>query len=104
MEADATLGARLCSPTSVAMVLGYWGRATAPAALAAEMFHPALDIYGLWPAAVRAAGARGVAGYLLRFPDSRGARWCLERRLPIIAFLRYASLAPRSPASATPTS
>ena len=91
MEADATLGARLCSPTSVAMVLGYWGRAAAPAALAAEMFHPALDIYGVWPAAVRAAGARGVAGYLLRFPDWRAARWCLERGIPIIASVRYAA-------------
>ena len=91
MEADATLGARLCSPTSVAMVLSYWGRAAAPAALAAEMFHPALDIYGVWPAAVRAASARGVAGYLLRFPDWRAARWCLERGIPIVASVRYAA-------------
>jgi len=89
MEAHATLGARICSPTSVAMVLGYWGRAVGPAALAAEIFHPALDIYGVWPAAVRAAAARGVAGYLLRFPDWAAARWCLERGIPIVASVRY---------------
>src|SRR5205809_425157 len=83
--ADAVLGARICSPTSVAMVLGYWGRATAPAALAAEILHPALDIYGVWPAAVRAAAARGVAGYLLRFPDWGAVRWCLARGIPIVA-------------------
>jgi hypothetical protein len=90
-EADATLGARICSPTCVAMVLGYWGRAAAPAAVAAEVFHPALDIYGVWPAAVRAAAARGVAGYLLRFPDWATARWCLERGIPIVASVRYAA-------------
>src|SRR5215813_9203486 len=37
MEADVTLGARICSPTSVAMVLGYWGRSAPPAAIAAEI-------------------------------------------------------------------
>ena len=91
MEADAALGARICSPTSVAMVLGYWGRAAAPAALAAEVLHPALDIYGVWPAAIRAAAARGVAGYLLRFPGWSAARWCLERGIPIVASVRYAA-------------
>jgi len=91
MEADAVLGARICSPTSVAMVLGYWGRAAAPVALAAEILHPALDIYGVWPAAVRAAAARGVAGYLLRFPDWGAVRWCLARGIPIVASIRYAA-------------
>jgi hypothetical protein len=89
MEADAALGARLCSPTSVAMVLGYWGRVASAAAVAAEVFHPGLDIYGVWPAAVRAAAARGVAGYLLRFPDWRAARWCVEHGIPVVASVRY---------------
>jgi hypothetical protein len=91
IEADAALGARICSPTSVAMVLGYWRRAVTPSALAAEVFHPALDIYGVWPAAIRAAAARGLAGYLLRFPDWATARWCLEHSIPIVASVRYAA-------------
>ncbi|HSF06652.1 MAG TPA: C39 family peptidase [Methylomirabilota bacterium] len=85
------LGARVCSPTSVAMVLAYLGGPDSVARLAAEMFHPALDIYGVWPAAICAAGRRGVLGYLLRFPDWAGARWCLDRGLPIIASVRYAA-------------
>jgi len=91
LQADAALAPRICSPTSVAMVLGYWGREATPAALAAEVFHPALEIYGVWPAAVRAAAARGIAGYLLRFPDWSAARWCLERGIPIVASVRYAA-------------
>jgi len=91
MEADVTLGARICSPTSAAMVLGYWGRPVPEVALAAEIFHPTLDIYGVWPAAVRAVAARGIAGYLLRFPDWATARWCLERGIPVVASVRYAA-------------
>ena len=91
MEQDASIRHRICSPTSVAMVLGYYGRRVAVADLAAEMFQAELDIYGLWPAAIRAAGRRGVGGYLLRFPDWGAAAWCLERGLPVIASVRYSA-------------
>jgi len=88
-DAPPELAPRICSPTSVGMVLEYWGRPTATPSLAAEIFHPATDSYGVWPAAIQAAGRRGVAGYLLRFPDWSTAAWCLERALPIIASIRY---------------
>ena len=91
MEEPAEIARRICSPTSVAMVLDYWGAEPALGPLAAEIFHAGLNSYGVWPAAIRAAGRRGVAGYLLRFPDWASAAWCLERKLPIIASLRYAA-------------
>jgi len=91
MQAPPDIAARICSPTSVAMVLEYWGRPDGTAALAAEMFNAVTDCYGVWPAAIRAAGRRGVAGYLLRFPDWPAATWCLARGLPIIASIRYAA-------------
>ena len=89
VESGGAIGARICSPTAVAMVLDFWGRAVSLEALAAEMFHPATDLYGVWPAAILAAGRQGVAGYLLRFPDWAAARWCLARGLPLIASVRY---------------
>jgi hypothetical protein len=89
MDAAGAIASRICSPTCVAMVLGYWGRPVPLAALAAEIFHPGSDLYGVWPAAIRAAGLRGVAGYLLRFPDWASAAWCLGRGLPVIASIRY---------------
>jgi hypothetical protein len=73
------------------MVLDFWRRPVAPAALAAEMFHAGTDLYGVWPAAVLVAGRRGVAGYLLRFPDWAAVAWCLEHGLPVIASVRYAA-------------
>ena len=65
MAEDAAIRHRICSPASVAMVLAYYGAPIPVADLAREIFQPALDLYGVWPAAVRAAGRRGVAGYLL---------------------------------------
>lgn len=91
MEARPELAARICSPTSVAMVLRYYGIAVDPEACAADMFHPGLDLYGVWPAAIRTAGRRGALGYLLRFPDWSSAAWCLRQGLPIIASVRYAA-------------
>jgi hypothetical protein len=89
MDEDAAIRNRICSPASVAMVLAYYGAPIAVADLAREIFQPELDLYGVWPAAVRAAGRRGVAGYLLRFPDWATAAWCLEQGMPIIASVRY---------------
>lgn len=91
MEAEPSLAHRICSPTCVAMVLDYWRRPVAVSALAREMFHPATDLYGVWPAAILAAARQGIAGYLLRFPDWAAAAWCLGRGLPVIASVRYAA-------------
>jgi hypothetical protein len=91
MEEDPAIRSRICSPTCVAMVLAYYGTRVAVADLAREIFHADLDIYGVWPSAVRAAGRRGIAGYLLRFPDWGAAEWCLAQGMPIIASLRYAA-------------
>jgi hypothetical protein len=88
---DPAIALRICSPTSVAMVLRYWGRPATAAAVAADAFHADTDRYGIWPAAVRAAARQGVAGYLLRFPDWTAAAWCLSRSIPIIASIQYAS-------------
>ena len=89
MDEAAAIRHRVCSPTCVAMVLAYYGVPVAVADLAREMFQPELDLYGVWPAAVRAASRRGVAGYLLRFPDWGTAAWCLEQGMPVIASVRY---------------
>jgi len=91
METPEAIRHRICSPTSVAMVLGYWERPAAPLDLAREMFDPRHDLYGVWPAAIRAAARRGVWGYLLRFPSWAAAAWCLAEGVPIVASVRYAA-------------
>ena len=90
LVAGGAAARNICSPTSVAMVLEYWRAPVDTLTLAAEIYQPALDRYGVWPAAIRAAARHGVAGYLLRFPDWTSAAWCLERGMPIVASVRYA--------------
>ncbi len=89
MEEDEALRHRVCSPTCVAMVLAYYGTRVPVAEIAREMLQPELDLYGVWPAAIRAASRRGIGGYLMRFPDWAAAAWCLERGMPVIASVRY---------------
>src|SRR5262249_24893660 len=68
----------------------FWRRPVRLDVLVKDMFSPAVDLYGVWPAAIVASSRRGLAGYVLRFPDWTSAAWCLERGLPIIASGRYA--------------
>src|SRR3989442_7917709 len=89
MATDEWIRVRICPPASVAMVLAYWSARVEVASLAREIFPPGLDRYGVWPAAIRAGGRYGVAGYLLRFPDWPSAAWCLAQGLPVIASVRY---------------
>ena len=91
MDAPAAIALRICSPTSVAMVLRYWGGVADPVDVAADVFDAPLDRYGIWPAAIRAAARRGVLGYLLAFPDWASAAWCLERGMPVVASIQYAA-------------
>jgi len=91
IDAPPEIALRICSPTSVAMVLAYCGAPESAVTLAADTFHAPTDGYGVWPAAIRAAGRRGIAGYLLRFPDWSSAAWCLGQGLPVIASVSYAA-------------
>ena len=90
MNEPAAVRLNICSPMSVGMTLAFHGCDVPTMTLAEEIFHRATNRYGIWPAAVRAAAAHGVPGYLLRFPDWETAAWCLSRGLPIVASIGYA--------------
>src|SRR2546426_1081376 len=93
--ASATIGAAEFAPLP---------SATPPLTCDVDVFRaaPAVDAVRLrvrvraaasarWIVALSTADARGVAGYLLRSPAWRAARWCHERGIPIIPSVRYAA-------------
>lgn len=61
------LAPRICSPTSLAMVLDYHGAGAPTADVAARAYDAAHDLYGVWPRAIQTAFSYGVEGYVARF-------------------------------------
>lgn len=82
---DAAIAGRICSPTSLAMVLAYRGASHPTADVAARAFDPVNDIYGNWPRNVQAAYSLGVPGYLTRIASWGEAEALIRARQPIIA-------------------
>ncbi len=80
----AEIAARICSPTSVAMVLGYRGITVATRAVADRAFDPAHDLYGNWPRNVQTAYSFGVGGYLTRFSDWPRVERLVAANTPIV--------------------
>ena len=89
MVLRADLASHVCSPTSVAMLLDYYGHSTDIYELIAEARHQPSGLYGVWPANVHAATRRGLMGYLLHFPGWDAARALLDAGMPIVASVRY---------------
>lgn len=82
------LSGRLCSPTSLAMVMAFHGVDRSVQDIAASAHDAENDIYGNWPRNVQAAFESGVPGFLTRFDDWEVVAEHLRRGEPIIASIR----------------
>jgi len=83
--APAELAPRICSPTSLAMVLEHHGRNHATVDVARVALDPRHDIYGNWPRAVQTAHAFGLDALLVRFDDWDAVSAVVASGLPVIA-------------------
>ena len=81
---DPSIAARICSPTSVTMVLGYHAIELAVRAVAERCFDREHDIYGNWPRNVQAAYSFGVSGYIDRFMSWADVERNLEHKTPLV--------------------
>lgn len=85
---DPAIQGRICSPTSVAMVLAYRGLEQPTSEVARRTFDTDHDIYGNWPANIQAAYSFGARGRIARFRSWDQARASIASGQPIIASIR----------------
>ncbi len=78
------IAGRICSPTSLSMVLAYRGVVRPTREVVDRALDAPHDIYGNWPKNVQAAWSYGVPGYLTRFSDWEDVSTHITRGQPII--------------------
>lgn len=89
MQQSPEIARRICSPTCVAMVLQFLETECDAETVATQCYHRETDLYGVWPAAIHAAGYYGQAGVLKAFQTWEDVAQVLEADLPVIASIRY---------------
>ncbi len=82
---SADIAGRICSPTSLGMVLAFHDVARPTATVAAAAYDPAHEIYGNWPRNVQAAWSLGVPGCLTRFTCWFDVEAMIASNQPVIA-------------------
>jgi hypothetical protein len=84
----AELAPRVCSPTSVAMVLAGYGVEESTERVAEHAYDSEHDLYGNWPRNVQAAFLLGAPGYLTRFSAWPRVEQLVASGQPLVISLR----------------
>jgi hypothetical protein len=77
------IAGRICSPTSIAMLLEHRGLRVDTLAAAERIYDTAHDIYGNWTRAIQGAYSFGAPGYLARFSDWNEVAALIAQGTPI---------------------
>ncbi len=83
-DETASLGPRICSPTSVSMVLELRDVSLPTSEVAAVLYDAEHDLYGNWNRAVQGAFLLGVPGYLTRIGCWTEVEALLRRGQPLV--------------------
>jgi hypothetical protein len=82
------IGNRICSPTSLAMVLEYYGHNIKTEEVAEDVLDRSIDIYGNWSYNVAYAGSKGLTAYVARFSSVDEIKDKIADGIPIIASIK----------------
>jgi hypothetical protein len=88
-DAPKPLAGEICSPTSVSMVLAYWGVDKPVVEHALSIYDPENEMFGNWGRAVARAGELGMDGWLTRFRTWDQVKAQIAAGQPVIASIRF---------------
>lgn len=80
----AGIAGRICSPTSLAMLLAYRGVPVTTLEVAERAYDAAHDLYGVWPRNVQTAYSFGVPGHIARFADWNAVERVIADGTPLV--------------------
>jgi hypothetical protein len=79
-----------CSPTSLAMVMAFWGQnLPIPEVLVPGVYDPVYEGTGNWPFNTAYAGAKGFVAWVDRLPGFADLERWIERGVPVICSVAY---------------
>ncbi len=82
------IGSVICSPTSLSMVLEYYGYDIDTEEVAAHVLDNEVNIYGNWSYNVAYAGTKGLSSYVARFASSDEIKDKIADGIPVIASIK----------------
>lgn len=88
-DAPAEIKSDVCSPTSLGMVLEFWGHRRATGALAVEVRDRASLLYGNWPINAAAAARRGLLAWIARLDGLEALQREVAEGRPVITSVTY---------------
>jgi len=88
-DAPASIRGEICSPTSVSMVLSFWGADRPTVENAAAIYDADHRMFGNWNRAVQRAAELGMDAWLTRFRDWDHVKAQIARGQPIVASIRF---------------
>ncbi len=88
-DENSKISGRICSPTSVAMVMSYWGINIGTDDVAKMSYDKEHDIYGSWPLAVQAASQYGLKGWIEIFKSWHDVEEKIFAGIPVIATICF---------------
>lgn len=88
-SAPSEIGGSICSPTSVTMVMGYWGIERPLVENALEVYDPNYGIFGNWVRGTQLAASHGLDGWVTRMRSYDDVKAWIARGVPVIASIRF---------------
>lgn len=90
-QSDPKIASRICSPTSVRMVMAYYGIKVSPEAAAWGSYDANGDLFGNWSFNAAYAARNGLTAYVAFFDSLKGLKEEIAQGYPVVAAVWYRS-------------